>query len=180
MIDTIALIIGFIAMATVVLSFQVKDPRGTLWVMAAATGLFAIHFGLLGAVTGCILNVLNVLRNVVILYTDPQKLSGKFAMHLFAWAYMAAPVVFSLFPSLNIGIPDYILGAIMMICAYLFWTRREGYIRAGQFFLISPGWIWYNYLSSSIPGIVTECLNLTSVAVYYLRKLFAKSKKTNA
>ena len=77
MIEPIAQIIGFAAMATVVASLQVKNPRGTLWVMAVATGLFSLHFGLLGAVTGCILNALNVLRNLAILCTDAGKLSGK-------------------------------------------------------------------------------------------------------
>ena len=180
MIQTIALLIGFAAMATVFLSFQIKDPRGTLWVMAAATGLFSIHFGLLGAITGCILNALNVLRNIVILYTDPKKLSGKLAMHTFAWLYVAAPILFSFFPALSIGIADYILGVVMMICAYLFWTRRENVIRIGQFFLVSPGWLCYNLLLHSIPGVITECLNLSSVVVYYIRQWIRKAKKASA
>ena len=164
-------------MATVFLSFQVKNPRGTLWVMAAATTLFSTHFALLGAVTGALLNALNVIRSFAILCTDRHKLSGKIAMHVVSLAYTAAPFVFLMIPGTDIGVADYVLGVIMTICAYLFWTQKSNLIRLSQFFLISPAWLVYNTLSSSLPGILTECLNLTSVAVFWLRQFFEKSKK---
>ena len=94
MMETVAQIIGFFAMATVVASLQVKNPRGTLWVMAAATGLFSLHFGLLGAITGCILNALNVLRNLAILFTEPKSVVGRLAKHTLSFAYMVAPFGF--------------------------------------------------------------------------------------
>ena len=179
MIPILAQIIGYLAMATVFCSFQVKNPKGTLLVLGAATGLFSIHFGLLGAVVGCTLNVLNVLRSIAIITTDSKKLWGKLLMHTFAWLYAAAPFFFLLIPSVEVGIPDFILGVIMMINTYFFWTRRENPIRLGQFFMISPGWIWYNYLAGSLPGIITECLNMISVAIYYLRQWMKREKKAS-
>lgn len=176
--ELFAQIIGFLAMGTVFASLQIKNPRGTLWVMAVATALFSVHFGLLGAVTGSILNAINVFRSVAILYTDPKKRSGKIAKHLFSWSYFVAPFVFLLIPGVKIGIPDYVLGAVMMITTYMFWTQRSDLIRISQFFMISPGWIWYNCLSHSIPGIVTECLNMLSVVIFYVRQILGKSNKT--
>ncbi|MBQ8382669.1 MAG: YgjV family protein [Clostridia bacterium] len=176
--DLIARIVGYVAMATVCLSFQVKNPRGTLWVMAAATGLFSIHFALLGAVTGCILNALNVLRNLAILCTDAHKLSGKIAMHVLSPAYWAAPFVFLLLPGVTVGIPDFVLGVIMTIASYVFWHQNATSIRVVHFFAVSPGWMVYNVLAGSIPGVITETLNMLSVVVYWVRGWIKKSKKS--
>lgn len=178
MIPIVAQIVGYAAMATIFASFQVKDSKGTLWVMAIATGLFSIHFALLGAFTGALLNALNVLRNLAILFTDSRKPSGKAAMHVISIAYTAAPFVFLLLPGTSIGLQDYVLGVVMTVSAYLFWSRKSKLIRLSQFFLISPAWMVYNALSHSIPGILTECLNLTSVAIFWLREFLAKSKKS--
>ena len=178
MIPILAQIAGYAAMATIFASFQVKDSRGTLWVMGAATGLFSIHFALLGAFTGAILNALNVVRNLAILFTDPQKPLGKGAMHVISLAYTAAPFVFLLLPGANVGLQDYVLGVVMTVCAYLFWSKQSKLIRLSQFFLISPAWIVYNAIAHSIPGVLTECLNLTSVAIFWLREFLGKSKKT--
>ena len=95
----------------------------------------------------------------------------------FSWLYAAAPFLFSLIPVLEIGIPDYVLGVVMMINTYLFRSQHEHYIRIGQFALISPGWIWYNALNGSIPGVLTECLNMVSVVIYYLRGFWKKQNK---
>ena len=178
MMDLIAQIIGYAAMATVCLSFQVKNPRGTLWVMALATGLFSIHFGLLGAVTGSILNALNVLRNLAILCTDSKKLSGKMAMHTLSLAYFAAPFLFLLIPGTNVGIADYVLGVVMTVASYLFWSQKANVIRVIHFFAVSPGWMVYNFLNGSLPGVFTETLNMLSVIVYWVRELFEKMKKS--
>ena len=176
MIPIIAQIIGYLAMATVFSSFQVKNPKGTVIVMGIATGLFSIHFGLLGAVVGCTLNALNVLRTILIVSTDRRTRFGKLVMHLFSWLYAVAPFVFALIPSIEVGIPDFVLGLVMVLNTYTFWLQKEHPVRLGQFFVVSPGWIWYNYLTGSIPGIITECLNMISVAIYYLRQWIKRGK----
>lgn len=177
-VELIAQIVGYAAMATVCCSFQVKNPRGTLWVMAAATGLFSIHFGLMGAVTGCILNLLNVLRNLAILCTDSRKLSGRVAMHAVSWAFFAAPFCFLLLPGVEIGIPDFVLGAVMTAASYLFWMQKANVIRVAHFFAVSPGWMVYNLLNGSTPGVLTETLNMLSVVVYWVRGLWERKKKS--
>ncbi len=178
MIDFVAQIIGYAAMATVFCSFQVKNPRGTLWVMGAATGLFAIHFALLGAVTGAILNTLNVIRNLAILFTDPKTTAGRIAKHTVAPAFFAAPFAFWLM-GLDIGILDFVLAAIMTLASYLFWSANGRVIRVAHFFLVSPGWICYNLVNASLPGVVTECLNMLSVLLFWGRKLLVKAKKVS-
>lgn len=178
MIQLIGQIIGYAAMATVCLSFQVKNPRGTLWVMAVATGLFSLHFGLLGAVTGSILNALNVLRNLAILCTDSNKPSGKIAKHTLSLAYSAAPFLFLLLPNTNVGIADFVLGVVMTVASYLFWSQKANVIRVIHFFAVSPGWMVYNLLNGSLPGVITETLNMLSVVVYWIRELLEKAKKS--
>ncbi len=175
--EIIAKLIGYAAMATVFCSLQVKNPKGTLWVMAAATGLFAIHFALLGAITGAILNTLNVIRNLAILFTDRTRLSGKIAMGMVVPAFFAAPFVFWAM-GLSVGILDFVLGAIMAVASYLFWSEKGNVIRIAHFFMVSPGWIVYNTVAGSLPGVVTECLNMLSVLLFWGRKLLPSAKKS--
>jgi Tfp pilus assembly pilus retraction ATPase PilT len=51
-------------------------------------------------------------------------------------------------------------------------------IRVIHFFAVSPGWMVYNFLNHSLPGVFTETLNMLSVIVYWIRELLAKMKKT--
>ena len=176
--EFVAQIIGYIAMATVFCSFQVKNPKGTIIVMGVATGLFSIHMGMLGAIVGCVLNGLNVFRSIAVVLVDTKKLYGKLLMHGSSWLYAIAPFIFALFPELNIGMPDYVLGVVMMINTYSFWTRHQHFIRIAQVGVVSPGWIWYNAMNGSVPGIITECMNIVSIVIFYLRQLFANKKKS--
>ena len=178
--EPIAQIIGFVAMATVVASLQVKNPRGTLWVMAAATGLFAIHFGLLGAITGCILNSLNVMRNLAILFTDSKSVAGKLAKHTLSLAYLVAPIGFYFIPGVTVGAADFVLAAVMTVASYVFWSQNATAIRIIHFFAVSPGWMIYNWLAGSIPGVITETMNMLSVIVYWIRGFLEKSKKSRS
>ncbi len=179
----LARIVGFVAMATVCCSFQVKNPRGTLWVMAVATGLFSVHFALLGAVTGAALNLLNVIRNLAILTTNREKRSGKLAMHVVSWAFFAAPFVFWMIPTVKVGIPDFVLGAVMTAASYFFWMQKANVIRVVHFFGVSPGWMVYNVLAGSLPGVITETLNMLSVLVYWgrqaLERVNARKQESN-
>ncbi len=176
--ELFAQIVGYVAMATVFCSFQVKNPKGTIIVMGIATGLFSLHMGLLGAVVGCVLNGLNVFRSIAVVLVDTKTRWGKLLMHGSSWLYAIAPFIFSLFPSLNIGMPDYVLGVVMMLNTYSFWTRHEHFIRVAQVAVVSPGWIWYNAMNGSMPGIITECMNIVSIAIYYLRSFWKKLKKS--
>lgn len=166
-------ILGWAAMATVFCSFQVKDPKKTLWVMSGAQILFTIHFGLAGAITGAIQNLLAVARNLCIIYTDPQKISGKIAKAVMVAAFAVAPFGFWA-AGLEVGVLDFILGVIMAFAAYLVWTARSSVIRLSQLCMISPCWLLYDALAGSVPGVITECLNILSVVIFYLRQFFAR------
>lgn len=178
MIDLIAQIAGYLAMATIFLSFQIKNPKGTVVVMGIATALFSLHFGLIGAVVGCTLNLLNVLRTIIIITTDRHKPFGKILMHSYSWLYALAPFIFAMIPGIEVGLPDYVLGLVMVVQSYVLWIQKEHHIRIALFFLISPGWVWYNFMNGSIPGMITESLNMGSIAIYYFRQWFFGKKKS--
>ncbi len=58
-------VFGFAAMALMVISFQQKKQKTILMVQSAAGVLFIVSFFLQSAYTGCIMNFLAILRNVV-------------------------------------------------------------------------------------------------------------------
>ena len=50
-----------------------------------------------------------------------------------------------------------------------FFSDRANTIRVTQLAIISPFWITYNIFTLSVAGILTECFNLVSIGIYYVR-----------
>ena len=49
------------------------------------------------------------------------------------------------------------------------WTKNANTIRATQLAIISPFWLIYGVFTLSVAGILTECFNIVSIGIYYLR-----------
>ncbi|MCQ2432910.1 MAG: YgjV family protein [Clostridia bacterium] len=73
MIIIIAQIIGYLAMLTSFLSFQMRTHRSIMLVQVITAILFAVHFLMLGKTTGCILNAAAIIRDIIFMYQDKSK-----------------------------------------------------------------------------------------------------------
>lgn len=63
--QVVAQAIGFLGMFSHLASFQCKSGRGSLVSRSPGSTFYAIHFGLLGAVSGAAMNVIALLRCLV-------------------------------------------------------------------------------------------------------------------
>lgn len=61
-------------------------------------------------------------------------------------------------------------------CIGCMWTKNSNTIRITQLAIISPFWITYNIFTLSVAGIMTECFNLVSIGVYYVRMWRGKKR----
>jgi hypothetical protein len=155
--------VGFVAMALLVSSFQMKTRRGILKVQLVSECFWVLHYFLLGAYTGMALNVVAAARCYVYGQRETKKWADKnfvpvvfFIFAVFTCAFTwSGPV--SLLPTASICLNSFVL-----------WSKKPRFIR----FFSAPGcacWLVFNYLSGSYAGVLTEILDLVSIAAAILR-----------
>ena len=159
-VQIIAQIIGIVAMAVCVSSFQFKNNKRFFIVQGVSSCLFFTHFFLLGAYTGAFLNLLGLVRSTC--------LSIKKLRHpVFEVLIMA---IYTLITVLTYdGWLSILVLAAQLIGTAVFWRNKAMLIRIYQLAIGSPFWLVYNIFNFSIGGIVTEVFNLISTTVSIIR-----------
>lgn len=165
----IAQVAGVLASATIVGSFQVRSPRRILIIHIIAMSFFTLHFALLGTVSGTIQNALGVLRNLLMLLIPAKTRANRIAEGFVLAAFAAIPLIEYAIPSIPFSPWDLLPAAAMVVGTVLYWKASTRSLRIAQLFIISPCWLTYDVIFCSIPGMVTETFNMTSVIVSFIR-----------
>ncbi|MBR4858105.1 MAG: YgjV family protein [Clostridia bacterium] len=159
----ISQLIGFVAAALLLLSFQQRTHRRIVVMQACSGFLFAVQYFLLGAYEGMIGNVVGFTRSIAYSFRGRSK----------AVDHIACPVVFAILAGLG-GIATYtspaslLPMAAMMISSFVIWSPKTQQLRALTM-PTSAMWLVYNVICSSYSGIVTEVLNLISIVIGLIR-----------
>ena len=156
-------IVGIIAVATFLISYQMKNRKTIIFVNAVSNVLYVLQYILLGALEGATIDIISTVSTVV----AHQKHKTFIAKHLktliigINLLFVLAGItlyknVFSLFP---------IAGAILQTSA--FWLTDEKKIRCVSI-LGSPFWLIYNLVSRAYGASVGSTLSLISIgtAIY--------------
>ncbi len=158
----IAQILGFVAFACSVISFQRRTHKGIVALQLTSNVLFAIHFCLLGAYTGAVLNGIAAVRACVFVN------KGKKWADNFIWfvVFCALSIIAGIFTWDGIVSILPILG---MICTTIaFWIKTPKYVRMSAF-PSSPLWLVYNIINKSCGGVITEIINMISIIIAMIR-----------
>ena len=159
----VAQAVGMVATVISILSFQCKDNRKLFLMQIASSSIFALHYLLLGAHTGLLLNLASVVR-LVFLYNG-QKRWARHAMSMVGVTLLMAfcgAVTWSGWLSL---LPT----AAMVVGTPFYWSQTGKTLRWAQLCFISPCWLTYNIALLSFPGIITEILAMLSVIISLIR-----------
>ena len=160
--ETIAHIIGIIALGLAVISYQQKTHRSILAFRLSANALFCVHFIMLGAVTGGILNAVAATRAIVFVNKGKKWADNR------AWLWIFCVV------SVIVGILTWknyysILPMLGMLCTTVaLWIKTPKYVRLVAF-PSSPMWLVYNAVSNSFAGAITELISMCSIIVAIIR-----------
>lgn len=180
--EIVAQIIGIIAMAFNILSYQFKKKGAVITAQLLGATCFAVNFLMLGAVVGGILNILAAVRAVVFLFKDKLKTDRLPWLIGFTVCYIAvyilnftvfgkAPTVFNLIIE--------ILPVIGMLALNLGFMRKNA-ADIRKFGLISsPAWLIYNIFAGSWGAIICEALTLISIFVGMARIDKGTQNETN-
>ena len=176
--------IGFIGLAVNALSYQQKTQKAIVLHQLACSVLFAIHFFMLGAYVGCLLNFIGIFRAFIFSNKDKVWAQSKAWLYLIIAAFAAAGIV-TLDGDLNIftwnvsftSISTYIsvLPIIgMTFTTVAFWVTNPATVRRLSF-PNSPCWLIYNLYNHSWAGAVTEMIVMTSIIIAMIRYDFKKA-----
>lgn len=169
-ITILAQAVGILALITAVISFQQRDIKKLILCQLLSNITFGIHFAMIGAYTGSVLNIISALRAVVFYFKGKK-----------AWASLPAwPWIFiGLFAVSTAFTWEGALSILPFLgCAvYTYSLNLKNASLARKFiWLSSPMWLVYNAASGSVGGAVTEIINLFSIIIAVLR-LDIKKKK---
>lgn len=176
MIQAIAQVAGVLASATVIGSFQIRNPRKILVIHIVAMSFFTLHFALLGTVSGTIQNALGTVRNLLMILIPAKTKLNRIAEGFILAAFASIPLIEYLVPTIPFNAWDLLPAAAMVIGTAFYWKASTRSLRIAQLFVISPCWLTYDVIFRSVPGMVTETFNMTSVIISFVRMKWAKKK----
>ncbi len=164
--------IGYIALIFVILSFQNNNRVKLLLFMLTGILLFVIHYALLGAWTGSLMNLIEA----GVVFVAYKKDTSSWAQKKY-WPYIFIALFVVASALVAKSLVD-ILPAIAQIFGTIaVWQTNP---RAIRFIMLVPRplWLTYNFAVGSYAGTIAELFILASVMVGIVRfDILKKSKK---
>jgi hypothetical protein len=155
--------VGYLALLVVIISFQNNNRVKLLLLMLTAALLFTVHYALLGAWTGSLMNLVGA----SMIFVSYKKETAVWAQLPF-WPYL----FIALFILAGILTAENWTG-FLPVLAQIFGTVAvwQSNARAIRFFMLIPRPLWfsYNLVVGSYAGMLTEVLVSTSVIVGIVR-----------
>lgn len=181
--DVLIQAIGIIGTVTNVLSFQQKSKNALVIFQLIGVTAFAIHYAMLGAWVGCLLNFIGIIRGLAFMFARKTRRTYMTIFWLLSvlvvGSYAATFLVFGVDPTAKNLILEGLPIIAMFITTYAFTMTSAGNIRKMTLFS-SPLWMIYNILHLSIGGIICEIISFTSIILGIIRLDRKKSGKDSA
>lgn len=171
--------LSILGLICVVASYQQKNKSTLILVQATGGALFAVHYLLLDAYAGFLLNAIAVFRGIVF-YKERSTKDGKPWVIVISILCLAAyALTFLVFgtPSTPANLVLELLPTIgMVVLTISFNMTHAGHIRAlGS--INSAGWLTYNIAHLSIGGTLCEIFCLISIVIGILRHDIKRKSK---
>ncbi len=168
--DLLAQIIGFGGTALTIIAYQQSKRKRILGCTVISAALFAIHYIILGAYTGAVMNILAGTRSLVFMNNTKKWAKSKIWVAVFMVIYTVACIAtwdkwYSVLPLIA-----------MLLTTVSNWFQSEKKIRFLTF-PSSPCWLVYNILNASYAGIITEIFVMSSLIIAIIRFDLRKPKK---
>lgn len=160
-------LIGIFGFTATIISYQCKSRKKILLLQLVSTTCWMLHFALLGAWSGSVLNAVAALRCIVFASRGEESRAGKVADWI-GWI----PVFILLSTAAVVatwGGWTSILPFIGMILT-TFATRASSAAKVRLITLPNdPLWLIYNAMSGSVSGVITEVCIIISIVVGMVR-----------
>ena len=159
-----AFIIGLLAVACFLLSYQMKRRKGIILLNATSRALYILQYILLGAFDGAALDVSGIVASILAGKMDAPLIKKHLKLFIvgidliiIASGLIFYRNIFSLFP---------IVGVLLHTSA--FWLEREKHIRLVSL-LGSPFWLVFNITSGAYGSAIGDTLSIVSILIAIFR-----------
>lgn len=156
-------LLGFLGVAFFIISYQIKSNRALFLFQLIGCLIFCIQFFLMGAYTGALSLLVNIIRNLILLKIDEWDWVGQKTTLLTIIAALAVITIYtwagplSLLPFISVAVTS--IG---------YWTNNAQKIRLSQM-IGSPTVLVYDLLIRSWGGVLNESIVIVSIIVSILR-----------
>lgn len=159
--DMIAQGFGLLGTASYLISFQIRRNRLFFVFQCLGSVFFVLNFFMLGAYTGCLLNLINIVRAAV--------LAGEKKVHhpVVLWGIQLLYCLVTVF-TFN-GWVSIIALLPQIAMTFVMWKENGKHIRYVQLFFTSPCWLVHNLVVNSIGGVICEICTMTSTIISIFR-----------
>lgn len=157
-----AQIIGYVGTCVLFMSYQMPKKRMIVALQVVSISIFTIHFSILGAWTGALMNAIALEKTVLYLFENEKWFKNKLFTIVFTIAVLVTGIL---------TWDDWasVLPLIAMIINTLAYNlKKERHFRLGMF-PCSPLWMAYAIHTGSIPALIGEILTTTSTIVAIIR-----------
>ncbi len=154
--------VGIIGLLFAIISFQQNTSKRILLFQSLASFSFSIHFFMLGAYTGMLMNIIGVGRNLFFYKRKGRWANSRLWLYIFIIGYIAAGAVtykdiYSIMPTTG-----------MVLSTIALWLKNPKHIRHVML-PSSPLWFAYNLVNMSVAGMLTEIFASTSLIIAMVR-----------
>ena len=158
----IATIVGVIGIGANMLIYQQKSDKKLLMYKMISDFLWALHYMLIDAYSACLIEAINIFREIVFYNNDKKWAKSKFWLIFF----LLCSIISALFTFKNIL---NLLPAFASVLSVIsFWRKNPDFTRALAY-PISASMLIYDFSCLSYMGITNEIITIISTTVGMLR-----------
>ena len=156
-------LIGFIGVAFFIISYQIRSNRGLFLCQLLGCLVFTLQFFLMGAYTGALSLIINIIRNLLLLKIND-------------WKWVKSRVTLGVIIALLLAVTLYTWDGWKSILPFIsvavtsigYWTNNAQKIRLSQLFG-SPCTLLYDALIHSWGGVLNESITILSIIISIFR-----------
>ena len=164
-------VVGAIGVLLTFVSYQMHDKRKLIFVQTLATFLMSVQYILIGAVSGCFLNVVCIVRNIFFYNRDGGKKFFSYGFYPILFAVMIAIVSLFSWEGAHTLFLTSALAANTVIMGYSSpQTLRKSVLVTCSMIIV------YNVIEHSYSGIVNESVSIVSALIGIVLYLKSKNK----
>ena len=155
--------VGFVGVVLFIISYQSKSNQILFLCQLFGCVAFCTQFTIMGAYTGAITLLINIVRNILLLNADQRKwVKSK-------WTLLVILLLLTLMTIITwAGWPSLLPYASVGVTSIGYWTRNAQKIRLSQLFG-SPCSLLYDAIIRSWGGVINEALVIISILVSIYR-----------
>ena len=175
--EIIPQIVGLVAVATFLLSYQQKKRKNIIILNTLSRCLYILQYILLGAFSGAVLDVLGAISSVVASkkHTGFIKKHTKLVLIIINSIIVISGGIISL---VNKNPLDLLPVAGVLLHTGAFWISSEKIIRRVSL-LGSPFWFVYNFLNKAYGSAIGDILTITSIIIAMIKYKHIDDEKEN-